>query len=86
MKYQKKWSKFGASKKMVKIWSIKKNGQNLEHQKEWSKFEAPKNWTVSRTHQSQISKSASKPHERKVPHQHNQANEGEYFSSFAQFC
>jgi hypothetical protein len=25
-----------------KIWSIKKNGQNLEHQKEWSKFGASK--------------------------------------------
>jgi hypothetical protein len=27
---------------MVKIWSIKKNGKNLEHQKEWTKFGAPK--------------------------------------------
>jgi hypothetical protein len=42
LEHQKEWPKFEASKRMAKIWSIKKNGQNLKHQKEWSKFEALK--------------------------------------------
>jgi hypothetical protein len=37
---------------MIKIWSIKKNGQNLEHQKEWSKFGASKRmvniWSIKK--------------------------------------
>ncbi len=40
---------------MVKIWSIKKNGQNLEHQKEWSKFGASKRmveiWSIKKNGQ-----------------------------------
>jgi hypothetical protein len=43
LKHQKEWSKFGASKRMVKICSTKKNGQNLKHQKEWLKFGASEN-------------------------------------------
>jgi hypothetical protein len=40
---------------MVKIWSIKKNGQNLEHQKEWLKFGASKRivkiWSIKKNGQ-----------------------------------